>query len=130
MKDEELKNWLKHSMIEKAPEGFSKRVMEVISLEANKQAIKTKYTLPGKYLLVVMFLLLVTSIVLSIVSPGSDVTELSKLRHYLDFDWPQLGFKSFFSNNILAYISATIALFLFLDYLFSGKRRSYIMSES
>ena len=83
MKDEELKNWLKHSMIEKAPEGFSKHVMEAISLEANKQVLKTKYTLPGKYLLVVMFLLLVTSIVLSIVSPGSDVTELSKLTPFV-----------------------------------------------
>lgn len=130
MKDEELKNWLKSSMIESAPEGFSDRVMEVISLEANKQAIKSKYTLPGKYLLVVMFLLLVISIVLSFVNPGSDITELSKLRQYLDFDWPQIGFKSLFSNNIVAYVTASIALFLFLDYLFSEKRSAYNMSKS
>ena len=128
MKDEELKNWLKKSMIESAPEGFSDRVMEVISLEANKQALKTKYTLPGKYLLVGMFLLLVMSIVLSYMNPGSDITALSKLKQYLDFDWPQIGFKSLFSNNIVAYVTASIAVFLFLDYLFSDKRSSYNVS--
>lgn len=130
MKDEELKNWLKNSMIESAPAGFSDRVMEVISLEANKVSAKTKYTLPGKSLLVLMFLLLAISIVLSFMNPGSDISELSKLKQYLDFDWPQIGFKSLFSNNIVAYVTAAIALFLFLDYLFSEKRTAYNMSKS
>lgn len=128
MKDEELKKWLKNSMVESAPDGFSDRVMEFVSLEASKKLVKSKYSLPGKYLLFVMFFLLLFSIVLSFLNPGSDITELSKLKQYFDFDMPQLGFKSVFNNNIIAYVSAAIAVFLFFDYLFSEKRRSYNMS--
>lgn len=124
MSDAELKNWIKSTIIEKAPDGFTDRLMEAIALEDKKTQASSTYKLPGKYLLVIMALLLVFSVIVSILNPG-DMGEWVNYSRYLHFDWSGIKFNGLISNHIITYTAAGLFLFLFLDYLFTSKKRFY-----
>jgi len=125
MSDAELKNWIESTIIEKAPEGFTDRLMEAIALEDKKTLAASTYKLPGKYLLVFMALLLVFSVIVSVFNPGESLGEWANYSRYLQLDWSGIKFNKVVSNHIITYTAAGLFLFLFLDYLFTSKKRFY-----
>ncbi len=125
MSDAELKNWIESTIIEKAPDGFTDRLMEAIAIEDEKSLAKSGYKLPGKYLLIFMALLLVFSIVVSFINPAEGMSEWANYSHYFQLDWSKLKFNGLISNHLITYTTAGLFLFLFLDYQFTSKKRFY-----
>jgi len=125
MSDAELKNWIKSTIIEKAPDGFTDRLMEAIAIEDEKSIAKSVYKLPGKHLLFFMGFILVFSIVISFITPAEGISEWGNYSHYFQFDWSKIKLSSLVNNRILAYTSAGLFVFIFLDYLFTSKKRFY-----
>ena len=125
MKDKEFKSWIEKSMIERAPEGFTDRLMEAIAIENEKLVKAPSYKLPGKYLLFFMGFILIFSVIASLLAPSKGIGEWNNYRHYFQMDWTKMNLNSLINNPIIIYTIVGLFLFLFLDYLFISKKHSY-----
>lgn len=122
MKEEEFKNSLKESLLEKAPDGLTDRIMESIALENSKSKINTASGIQGKSLLIFLFLLFSGTILWSFLSPSKGNGIIQSLHDKISFDLPHFEFNNLIFNNLNTYIILGFFLFLCIDILFIKKR--------
>jgi hypothetical protein len=127
MRDDEIKKIVKETFFEKAPAGLSDRIMEQIALEDQQASIASNYALPGKGLLVFLFLLFSAGIIWASISSYELNENVKALKDKITFDFPTISFNTLIFNDINTYLFIGFFIFLILEVLLIRKENVQII---
>lgn len=122
LKDDPLKNYIDHLKIEKAPEGFSLKLMSLIYMETKVAKEEKKYSIP----LISWIVITILTCAALLLPTGSISISFFELPSDINLNLPELKTGFEIPDIIIPVLSGIVMLFLF-DVLLKGlfRKRKY-----